>query len=83
MYGYLNLMVASLLAQDGAPHPTIVAALLETDGQSIRGDSEGIEWRGHRFPPAAVIRFRQRFCQGFGSCSFREPLDELRPALSV
>jgi hypothetical protein len=83
MYGYLNLMVASLLAQDGAPHSTIVTALLETDGHSIRGDSDGIEWRGHHFARPAVLRLRQRFCQGFGSCSFREPLDELRPALAV
>ncbi len=83
MYGFLNLMVASLLAQDGAAHQTIVTSLLETDGQSIHADADGIVWRGHRFAPAAVTRFRQRFCQGFGSCSFREPLDELRPALSV
>jgi hypothetical protein len=83
MYGYLNLVVATLLAQDGAGHPTIVAALTETDSRTIKADADGLAWRGHRFSPPALARLRERFYQGFGSCSFREPLDELRPALSV
>jgi hypothetical protein len=83
MYGYLNLIVASLLAQAGAGHDTIVAALTETEARSIGADAEGLAWRGHRFSPAALLRFRHQSYQGFGSCSFREPLDELRPVLSA
>ncbi|MEZ4588829.1 MAG: hypothetical protein R2909_20850 [Gemmatimonadales bacterium] len=78
MHGYLNLVLASLLAETGADHALVSSALSETDRAAIVVDASGIGWRSHRFGADAIHALRSRF-HGFGSCSFREPLDELQP----
>ncbi|MGE0554506.1 MAG: hypothetical protein AB7R55_13840 [Gemmatimonadales bacterium] len=78
MHGYLNLVLASLLADAGADHALIAGALSETDRTAIEVDAAGIGWRSRRFPADAIDALRSRF-HGFGSCSFREPLDDLQP----
>lgn len=79
MYGYLNLATAAMLAWSRAGREEIEAALLESDPQAIRFDSGAIRWRGHRWPTDLLAQIRRDFFHGFGSCSFREPLDELGP----
>lgn len=78
MHGYLNLVLASLLAEAGADHALVSSALSETDRRAIEVGAAGIGWRSHRFPTDLIDALRSRF-HGFGSCSFREPLDELQP----
>jgi hypothetical protein len=77
MYGYLNLSVAAALAWTGAGRAEIEAALLESDGEQLRFDSEALVWRSRRFEAQDLTDLRKNFLHGFGSCSFREPLDEL------
>ncbi len=77
MYGYLNLAVAAFLAWIEAPPEEVEAALLESDRAAIRFEVDAIRWRPHRFPTDLIARVRREFFHGFGSCSFREPLDEL------
>lgn len=79
MYGYLNLMAAVTLAQRGAPLGAIEAALRETDPRRLAPDGR-LGWDGQPFDARTVDRLRSLF-DGFGSCSFREPMDELPPAL--
>jgi hypothetical protein len=67
MYGYLNLMAAAGLAWDGAPAPAVERALLELDPAARE----------------AMTRARSGFLHGFGSCSFREPLDEFPGAAGI
>ena len=38
----------------------------------------GVGWRGHRVSREALAAVRQGFATSYGSCSFREPVDELR-----
>ncbi|MDX2056851.1 MAG: hypothetical protein SFV24_03550 [Gemmatimonadales bacterium] len=80
MYGFLNLLVAIGLAQAGAPVGDVEQALLETNpARLVTADGPG--WAGHRFDADALAGIRRQF-DGFGSCSFREPMDELPPAIS-
>ena len=79
MYGYLNLAIAAILAWGQAGQGGVEAALLESDPATIRFDSDALRWRGHRFPVDLLVQVRKDFFHGFGSCSFREPLDELVP----
>ena len=74
MYGFLNLVLATMLAQHGAAAPEIRDALLESDGRQFRFHGEELRWRQYRL--ANLERCRAGF-HGFGSCSFREPIDEL------
>jgi hypothetical protein len=78
MYGFLNLAVATLVSLDaprGPPAP-VVAALLDREPSGIRIESDRLVWRDRSFDLDAIARLRSRF-HGFGSCSFREPIDEL------
>lgn len=77
MFGYLNLAIAALLAWSHAPEDQVEAALLESDPGSIRFDSDSILWNHQKWPTDLVAQVRRDFFHGFGSCSFREPLDEL------
>jgi hypothetical protein len=80
MFGSLNLILGSLLALDGMEPELIERALVESDPTSFTMDRDGLGWRDHRFAPDTVARLRGCF-RGFGSCSFREPMDELLPVL--
>ncbi|MGE0441606.1 MAG: hypothetical protein AB7L66_14655 [Gemmatimonadales bacterium] len=80
MFGYLNLAVAAVLAAGGAPPAEIEAALLESHPAQLLATGGGLAWRAQPLPTAAVPGLRAWF-DGFGSCSFREPIDDLNHLL--
>jgi hypothetical protein len=43
----------------------------------VQVTDDAITWRGHRASLDALAAFRVR-AASFGSCSFREPMDELQ-----
>ncbi len=77
LFGYLNLAVAAVIAWTGGEARETEAALVETGPGAIHWDGEALHWRAHRFPAEAIAALRRESFHGFGSCSFREPLDEL------
>jgi len=83
MYGYLNVAIAAMLAWGGGSKEEVQQGLLESDPGAIRFDRDAIQWRHERFPTELVARVRREFFHGFGSCSFREPLDELAPLVQA
>lgn len=82
MYGYLNLAVAAALAETGAGPGELEAALLAEGADAVRVEGDDLRWRDRRIAPTETERLRSRF-HGFGSCSFREPLDEAVAAAPV
>ncbi len=76
MYGYLNvfLTAAALAARWDDPR----AVLVEEDPTAFEVGPRRVAWRGHALRPEAMQELRRRGLRGFGSCSFREPVDELR-----
>jgi hypothetical protein len=76
MYGYLNLALAALLAWSGRSEVAIRDALLESDASALRVENASLVWREATFPWEILQTMRSEFFHGFGSCSFREPLDE-------
>ncbi len=79
MYGFLNLMVATILARQGAEAAELKAALMESDIRDLRIQDGCLAWRDRRFAESGSCRVS---FHGFGSCSFREPIDELRTVLT-
>jgi len=77
MYGYLNVMVAGAGLRAGWSDAEAREALLEDNpiAFSVRGDA--LAWRDRELNAGLIRTFRLRGMRGFGSCSFREPLDEL------
>jgi hypothetical protein len=53
------------------------ALLEERDPDAVRFDEQGARWRGHELPNAILDRTRDSLV-AVGSCSFREPITDLR-----
>jgi hypothetical protein len=79
MYGFLNVFVASALVYAGESKETGIAALEESDRSAFVFEDDAIVWRDKRISAEQVEASRREFAISFGSCSFREPIDELRP----
>ena len=52
--------------------------LAEEDPAAFRLDGEAVAWRGLAFGEPEVAAARAGFATAIGSCSFREPVEEIR-----
>jgi hypothetical protein len=78
MHGFLNVFAAAALARGGTAAPELEEVLEETDAAHLRLDDDGLVWRDRRIDAASLAATRSGFAVSFGSCSFREPVAELR-----
>lgn len=77
MFGFLNVLLATAALAAGAGE-TKAIELLETRGPaSIEFASDGVHAPGLALSVADIARARDTMAS-FGSCSFREPVDDLR-----
>jgi hypothetical protein len=79
MYGFLNVFVAAALLYSGDTEHTAIAALEESDPGAFVFNDDAILWRDKRISAEQVDASRRELAISFGSCSFREPIDELMP----
>ncbi len=77
MYGYLNVMLAAATLQQGLGLEIAREILLEGEAGAFHIREAAIEWRGREFSAQNLAHLRAAGFQSFGSCSFREPMDEL------
>jgi hypothetical protein len=75
-HGFLNLFAAALYPERAEE------ALDEEDPAAFAVDAERFTWSGLEADAAAIARMRRERFRSFGSCSFTEPVDELR-ALAI
>ena len=78
MYGFLNLFLAAGFAQEGLTIAEIEQVLEERDPAAFAFDEAGVRWRGLHAGVDALGTLRTRVAASFGSCSFTEPVGELR-----
>lgn len=76
MYGFLNVFLAATALFSGASTNDARGILLESDLNTFRFDDAGIAWHERKLSAEDISRTRD-FATSFGSCSFREPVDEL------
>ena len=72
MHGFLNVFLAAALL-DVADD-----VLAEEDATAFTFDDDGVSWRGRRVSTADLVTLRTEFATSFGSCSFEEPIGDLR-----
>ncbi|MGZ8780765.1 MAG: hypothetical protein ACXW31_12645 [Thermoanaerobaculia bacterium] len=72
MHGFLNVFLAAALPDQAD------GVLAENDPSAFAFDDEGASWRGHRVSTEEIIATRRDFATSFGSCSFEEPIGDLR-----
>ncbi len=78
MFGFVNVFVAALLLRDGLADADVERVLLERDPAAFTFDDDAARWRDHAVPTARIVDGRARYVIAFGSCSFEEPVGELR-----
>lgn len=82
MFGFLNLFAAAAFLLGGANDDTVLAILQETDRRAFRFSDSGLAWRSKELTIQQIAKARSRFAISFGSCSFTEPVRELKALLS-
>lgn len=77
MYGYLNIFLAAAFARVGAPTAFLLDLLRETDAMAITFDDAGVTYRDVTLSTTQLDAARRAAATSFGSCSFREPVEDL------
>jgi hypothetical protein len=78
MHGFLNLFLAAVYLRAGLSMDLVEIILNESAAQAFTVDADGVRWRDHRLSCAELAAARGNFSISFGSCSFTEPIDDLR-----
>jgi hypothetical protein len=79
MFGFLNVLLAVALLRAGAGVAQAAQALEEREPAAMRLEGRGdeLQWRTFSLPMPTLAATRESLV-AFGSCSFREPLADLR-----
>ena len=77
MYGFLNVFIAAALVAAGETEAVALAALEETNQSAFEFGDDYLQWRDKRVSADQLAAVRADNAISFGSCSFREPIDEL------
>jgi hypothetical protein len=77
MFGFLNVFMAAALVHSGQTEVAARGVLEETDPSNFLFGDDTIAWRGITVDVHQITTLRSDFAISFGSCSFREPVDEL------
>jgi hypothetical protein len=75
MHGFINVFLAAAFAWHGERQ--IQPILAETDAEALQFD-EKAHWRKLSLSSNEITEARCSFAHSFGSCSFEEPIDDLR-----
>ena len=79
MHGFLNLFLAAALVRvAGIDQATTVQILEETDASAFVLNNTDAGWRDYTINLLELSRVREAFATSYGSCSFDEPLDDLK-----
>jgi hypothetical protein len=78
MHGFLNVFLGAAFLRGGMDAALAVDVLKEESPSAFCFDAEGVSWREHRLYARDLFLARRDFSISFGSCSFTEPIDDLR-----
>src|SRR5262245_36156275 len=77
MFGFLNVFLTAAFLEQGMADDEALALLEESSPGNLCFEDDAVLWRSHRLGDAELAQARRR-ASAFGSCSFREPMDDLR-----
>jgi hypothetical protein len=78
MHGFVNVFTAAAFAWHGMGRDSLLPLLEETDPEAFQFRVDDLEWRGCKLSAGQIADARLNFAHSFGSCSFEEPLCDLR-----
>lgn len=79
MHGFLNVFVGAALRHARAIDlEGLTSVLRDESDQSFELREDVVRWKEEEIDAAQFARARERFALAFGSCSFEEPIDDLK-----
>jgi hypothetical protein len=78
MFGYLNVVLAATVLWTGGSESDGYRLLTAGTWRSLELGDETVRWMGVTLTADALARTREEFMRSIGSCSFTEPVEELR-----
>ncbi len=78
MHGFLNVFLAAAFMLAGMEPAVAVQLLNEQSADAFQFGSDVITWRNHSLTMQDIAAAREGFSTSFGSCSFTEPIEDLR-----
>jgi len=78
MHGFLNVFLAAAFLRAGIDAELAVELMDEQSAAAFQFDSKSVVWRGNRLGLDDILMARREFAISFGSCSFTEPVEDLR-----
>jgi hypothetical protein len=78
MFGHLNVLLAATACWQGRARGQVSALLTATGRSTLTFGKDGVRWGSHTFARDEIAAARRQFVLSIGSCSFTEPVDELR-----
>jgi len=79
MHGFLNVFGAGIFAYvSDIVEEDIIRILKEDDPYTFYFDDDGLEWSDLKLTNAEIKKAREKFMLSYGSCSFDEPIDDLK-----
>lgn len=78
LHGFVNVFVAAAFAWQGSERAVVLDILNDADARGFQFFDGGLQWRGRSVETAQIQAARRDFAHSFGSCSFAEPVADLR-----
>ena len=78
MHGFLNLFLAGAFLRQNLNAAFLNSLMTETSAGSFSFDDEGVSWKEQRVEIGQIKLMRERNIISFGSCSFTEPIEDLK-----
>jgi hypothetical protein len=78
MHGFVNVFLAATLAWIGKDEEIVIATLEEESPKEFRFSEDNVVWHKNALTTGQIGTMRRDFGIDFGSCSFEEPIEELK-----
>ena len=78
-FGFVNVFIGAALLHHGVIEQEELEMLLsDNHGKHFEFSPMSVAWKGRSVSLIQLREAREKFCASFGSCSFDEPLGDLR-----
>ena len=78
MHGFLNVFLAAVFQYNGLTRGDALEILRAESLAGVTFSDHGVAWKDYVLTLGEIATVRRRFAVAFGSCSFREPVDDLK-----
>jgi hypothetical protein len=78
MHGFLNVFLAAAFAQNGMDVEKLAELLEEKSPEAIQFEEGSVTWRGEMIVRGQLRNTRSLLAIAFGSCSFEEPIEDMK-----